>query len=335
MKPARALTREERKRITVRQLSNQEPGSSIANDVRTGLSADPKFLPPRYFYDERGSWLFEKICETPEYYLTRTEDTLLAEISDSVIEQARPQSILELGSGSSRKTIQLLQSCDRQGCYARYLPFDVCAEMLFHAGERLLLEYPWLNIEALVGDYCADLERIPGTAGPRLILFLGSTIGNFDEDEAVRFLCGLRSIMNEDDHLLFGVDRVKNADVLNAAYNDAAGLTAEFNRNVLRVINRELAGEFDVDTFEHRAQYNQARSRIEIHLHATIRQTVVIHELDMEVEFAKDESILTEISRKFTPASLDAMLANSGFVAVQHFAPQNAYFSVVLTRPAA
>ena len=324
----------QRDRITFARLSAADPLQGLAEDVRTGLAACPKSLPPKYFYDEHGSWLFEEICKTPEYYLTRSENALLAEIAGTVIDAVRPSRILELGSGSSRKTENLLRACSDQRCYAHYESFDVCTEMLLHAAERLVSEHAWLNVDVLVGDYLHDLQRISEAEGTRLVLFLGSTIGNFDEHEAITFLRSLRSVMSDDDRLLLGLDRVKDIGVLNAAYNDAAGLTAEFNQNVLRVINRELGGKFQLHTFAHRALYNESRARIEIYLDSLRQQTVPISDLRIEVLFAEAEPMLTEISRKFTQASAHSMLEQGGFVAEQHFELGNRYFSLVLARPA-
>ena len=293
----------------------------------------PKSLPPKYFYDERGSRLFEEICKTPEYYLTRTEDALLASIADSVIDAVRPSSILELGSGSSRKTGHLLRACERQRCHARYEPFDVSTEIMLHAAERLVREHAWLNVEVLIGDYLHHLPHITSDAGTRLVLFLGSTIGNFDREESVSFLRSLRSVMTSNDRFLLGLDRVKDADILSAAYNDASGLTAEFNLNVLRVINRELEGDLDPQGFAHRAVYNESLTRMEMYLDSRRAQSVRLSRLPLQTEFAEGEPILTEISCKFTPASIDALLAQSGFVAEQHFEPTSRAFSLVLARP--
>lgn len=322
-----------RERISLHHLGDIDPVASIASDVRAGLSTVPKFLSPKYFYDERGSWLFEEICKTPEYYLTRTEDALLARVADSVIAAVRPSSILELGSGSSRKTSHLLRACERQRCHARYEPFDVSTEIMLQAAERLVREHAWLSVEVLIGDYLHDLQCIAGGAGTRLVLFLGSTIGNFDPQESVSFLRLVRSAMTSDDRFLLGLDRVKDAAALNAAYNDASGLTAQFNLNVLQVINRELDGDFSPQSFAHRAVYNEPLARMEMYLDSLSAQSVNLRRLPMQVEFAEGESILTEISCKFTPASIDAMLVQSGFVAEQHFEPANRAFSLVLARP--
>lgn len=335
MKYAQAqLSRPVHERISFHRLGDIDPVASIVDDVRVGLSAMPKSLPPKYFYDERGSWLFEEICKTPEYYLTRTEDALLTTIADAVIETVRPSSILELGSGSSRKTGHLLRACERQQCHALYEPVDVCTEIMLHAAERLVHEHTWLSVNALIGDYLHDLQYIAGDNGTRLVLFLGSTIGNFDERQRVTFLRALRSVMRSGDRFLLGLDRVKHVDILNAAYNDAAGLTAEFNLNVLQVINRELDGDFKLQRFAHRAVYNESLSRMEMYLDSLDAQSVHLRRLSMQAQFGQGESILTEISCKFTPASIDAMLARSGFVAEQHFEPSDRAFSLVLARPA-
>jgi L-histidine N-alpha-methyltransferase len=331
--PEPAHARAARGRVTISRLGGGNPAASIGEDVRRGLSNQPKFLSPKYFYDEQGSALFERICDAPEYYLTRTENALLAKVSESLIEQVRPGRVIELGSGSSTKTEHLLSACARQHCYARYVPFDVSAETLTRAGERLARKYAWLEVEGLVGDYWQDLKHVPLADEPRLFLFLGSTIGNFDDHEAIVFLRELRSVMNGQDWLLLGVDRVKDESVLNAAYNDVAGLTAEFNLNVLAVINRHLGADFAPGNFEHHAWYHAARSRIEMHLRSRRSHTVHLRALDLEVAFAPEESILTEISRKFTPDSFGAMLMEGGFAAQHHFEPANGYFSLILARP--
>jgi L-histidine Nalpha-methyltransferase len=327
------LSRPRRERISLHRLGNVDPVASIAEDVRTGFSATSKSLPPKYFYDERGSRLFEEICNTPEYYLTRTEDALLARIADSVIATVRPSSILELGSGSSRKTGHLLRACERQRCHARYEAFDVSTEIMLHAAERLVSKHAWLNVEVLIGDYLHDLPHIASDASTRLVLFLGSTIGNFDQQESVSFLRSLRAVMGSNDRFLLGLDRVKDAEILKAAYNDASGLTAEFNLNVLQVINRELDGDFNLQNFAHRAVYNESLARMEMYLDSLLAQLVHLRRLPLQTEFAEGESILTEISCKFTPASIDAMLAQGGFAAEQHFEPENHAFSLVLARP--
>jgi L-histidine N-alpha-methyltransferase len=320
-------------RFSVRFLGRGGAAPTLADDVRCGLGSRPRSLPPKYFYDERGSWLFEKICGTPEYYPTRVEDRLLARHSAEIIDLVEPRVIVELGSGSSRKTSHMIDACERASCHAVYQPVDVCREMLEEAGRRLCAAHDWLQVDALVGDYCSGLEGLGASAGPRLFMFLGGTVGNFDDAEAADFLGALRGIMGVHDRLLMGADRVKDAGVLNAAYNDAQGYTAAFNRNVLEVINRELGADFDSDNFQHLAWFNEPESRIEMHLRATAGQQVHIAELGMVAMFEPGETILTEISRKFTPEDLEGLLGAAGLEMERHFAPDNGYYSLVLARP--
>lgn len=321
-------------RFVVEQITAVDSTAQFARDVLAGLSSSPKQLSPKYFYDEHGSWLYDKICKVPEYYPARTEEALLAEKSVEIIEATRPDTILELGSGTSRKTTHLLDACEALHCHAHYLPLDVCEEMLRDAGKRLVGSYDWLKVRALVGDYSEGFHCLPKDDGVRLYVFLGGTLGNLEEVEATRFLLRLRAMMGENDYLLLGVDRVKDIEVLNAAYNDSQGYTAAFNRNVLSVINRELGGHFNPDTFVHRAWFNEEKSRIEMHLHSTRPQRVRIDTLETEIPFARDESIHTEISRKFTLPSLRRLVARAGLSISEHYEPSNNYFSLVLLSPA-
>ncbi|ACL73551.1 conserved hypothetical protein [Thioalkalivibrio sulfidiphilus HL-EbGr7] len=310
-----------------------EPGRavpSLEEDVREGLLFAPRSLPPKYFYDARGSVLFDRICETPEYYPTRTEDALLARCADAVIAEARPDHVIELGSGASRKTRHLLDAVERAGLrHCRYWPFDVCEPMLREAGERLLARHPWLRIDALVGDYLAGLDGLPRPEGRRLFVFLGSTIGNFEPQQARDFLAGLAACMGGRDSLLLGADRVKDPSVLEAAYNDAAGITADFNLNLLRVLNRELAADFELGAFRHRAVYDPSLQRIEMHLVSTCDQVVKFGHLGESLRLEAEEPILTEISRKFTRGSVDQLLHDAGLTAFAHHEPENGYFSLI------
>ncbi len=321
-------------RFVVEQIAAVDTTAELARDVLAGLSARPKRLPTKYFYDEHGSWLYDKICQVPEYYPARIEEALLVEKSIEIIEATRPDTILELGSGTSRKTTHLLNACEALHCHADYLPLDVCEEMLRDAGKRLIGCYDWLKVRALVGDYSEGFHNVPRGEGTRLYVFLGGTLGNLDEVESIRFLRRLHAMMDENDYLLLGVDRVKEVDVLNAAYNDSQGYTAAFNRNVLSVINRELGGHFNTDTFAHRAWFNEEKSQIEMHLHSTRCQRVRIDALDTEIPFERDESIQTEISRKFTLPSLKSQVATTGFSIIEHYEPSNGYFSLVLLNTA-
>ncbi len=295
----------------------------------------PKTLPPKYFYDERGSELFEKICNTPDYYLTRVEHNLLKDIVNEVITITEPAVIVELGSGSSKKTEVLLQSAVEGAPAVRYVSIDISEQALVEAGERLIRRFTPLTVDALVADYESGLnhERVRQQTGNKLFVFLGGTIGNFEHDEAVELIASIRGQMDTHDRLLLGADRVKDAAVLHRAYNDEDGVTAQFNKNVLCVINRELDASFDLDAFEHRAIYDQDRSRIEMHLVSRLPQKVEIPALDVTVEFDRRESILTEISRKFTFQSLVRLFRDSNMVIERHYEPENGYFSLIVARP--
>jgi len=308
--------------------------STLAEDVLAGLFGGSLSLPPKYFYDAEGSRLFDRICDAPEYYLTRAEDTLLARHAAEVLRAAGPQWILELGSGFSRKTRRLLDACEATGVGPEYLPFDVSRETLLEAGGALARDYPWLEVRALAGDYLAGLEHAPRPRGPGLAVFLGSTIGNFEHARAVAFLAELRAFLGADGALLVGADRVKAPATLHAAYNDAAGLTARFNRNLLRVLNRGLDADFDPHAFHHYAPYHVHRAQVEMYLVATRTQRVRVGGLGRTLELAEGDAIHTEISRKFTRASLEALLAEAGFSVVRHHAAADPAFSLVLARPA-
>ncbi|MCC6708373.1 MAG: L-histidine N(alpha)-methyltransferase [Gammaproteobacteria bacterium] len=306
---------------------------SLWDDVARGLFSTPRHLPAKYFYDERGSQLFDQICNVPEYYPTRTENALLAEVAGDIIARAMPASIIELGSGMSRKTHHLLEACARQDCYASYAPFDVCDEVLLLAGERLMHEFPWLTVQPLSGDYSAGLARLPRRSERNLVAFLGGTIGNFSASESHAFLSELRAFMGPDDRLLLGADRVKRPEALHAAYNDFAGVTAEFNRNVLRVINHELGADFDLERYAHYAYFNPLESQIEMHLVAMAPQRVKFAVNDAVLELREGDTIRTEISRKFTRSSLEAMVCDAGFAVERHYESRAPAFSLVLARP--
>lgn len=290
-------------------------------------------LPPKHFYDDRGSELFDRICETAEYYPTRTELQLLETIAPALIDAVRPTDLVELGSGSPRKARMLLAAAQRCGVRCRYVPFDVSEGALRQSAALLLGDFPWLEIHGVVGDYDQHLGRIP--RGERsLYLFLGGTIGNFEEGAGAAFLRRLRDAMSPEDRLLLGSDIVKDAEVLHRAYNDAEGLTAEFNKNVLRVINRDLGGRFDPERFRHVAFYDAESQRVEMHLESTVDQKVPIRTLGIELEFGAGERILTEISRKFTRDSVTALLARAGLALTSWYEPPNGAFALSVSQPA-
>ena len=320
-----------RPRFSCRAIEGGRPVPTLADDLRHGFATQPRSLPPKYFYDERGSQLFDRICDTPEYYPTRTEDALLAAYADEIVSIARrPAHLMELGAGACRKTRHLLRAAGQLDSPLVYWPFDVCEEILREAGAALTDEFRWLSVNALVGDYLGGLRRPPCPGEPTLFAFLGGTIGNFEPAQARGFLSELAEVMEPGDFLLMGADRVKEPSVLHAAYNDAAGITAQFNVNVLNVLNRELAADFDPAAFRHRAVYNEQARQIEMYLVARSRQRVRIAALDAEYAFEAGECILTEISRKFADDELDELLAGAGLVPRTHFLPDNGYFSLVL-----
>lgn len=304
---------------------------TLEADVRRGLLSLPKSLPPKHFYDERGSRLFDRICETDAYYPTRAEEGLLAQIAGDVLLRSRPSTLVELGSGSARKGRCLLRAMDWIGARCLFVPFDVSEEILRRSAQALLAELPWLRVHGVVGDYDLHLDRIP-RGGRRLWAFLGGTIGNFTEEEAAAFLRRVAESMGEGDRLLLGTDLVKEKGVLDRAYNDEEGYTAAFNRNVLLVINRELSADFDPSRFEHLAFFREDRSRIEMHLRSTIRQEVRIRALGLRIPFEAGETILTEISRKFTRGSVEAMLRTAGLELDEWYVPADGAFGISMAR---
>lgn len=288
---------------------------ALADDVRRGLRDRPKSLPPKYFYDAVGSALFERITRLPEYYLTRAEHALLDAHGHVILSEARPEEIVELGAGSPAKFRRLLAAVNGTPV-RRYVPIDVDGGMLEESARALLREHPDLDVHAVVGDFERHLARVPPATGRRLIAFLGSTIGNLDAAARQRLLVELRGLLGDGDRLLLGMDLVKNLAALEAAYDDAEGVTAEFNRNILRVVNRELRADFRPEAFRHVARWNDADSRVEMHLAADDLQTATVEDLDMAVAIEPGETIWTESSHKFTRLSAGAMLASAGLALV-------------------
>ncbi len=284
---------------------------ALEDDVRRGLTATPKSIPPLWFYDEAGSRLFENITRLPEYYPTRAERRLLIEHAPEIARLARADTLVELGAGACDKTRLLLDAMRSEGPLRTYVPFDVSDEFLREAAAGLIEDYEGLSVHAVVGDFRQHLSRIP-TDGRRLIAFLGGTIGNLVPEERGRFLAELCDTMGPSDHLLIGVDLVKDRRMIVAAYDDSQGVTAEFNRNVLSVINNELGADFDPASFEHVALWNEDERWIEMRLRSTRAQTVHVRELGLEVAFAPGEDLLTEISAKFDPEGLGAELVEAG-----------------------
>ncbi|MEY9872825.1 dimethylhistidine N-methyltransferase/ergothioneine biosynthesis protein EgtC [Streptacidiphilus sp. MAP12-33] len=326
--------------ITQRQLftlDNRLPADHLAkalrHDVVSGLTADPKTLPPKWFYDEHGSELFERITHLAEYYPTRAEQEILTRRAPEIAALTRAGTLFELGSGSSRKTRLLLDALTAAGTLSCYAPLDVSPSALEQAGAALIRDYPGLRVAATVTDFETDLTLPPDAPGPRLVAFLGSTIGNLDEAQRQAFYRALRLTLSADDVLLLGADLVKDREVLLRAYDDSLGVTAEFDKNVLGVLNRELDADFDPDAFAHVARWNEEHERIEMHLRSLRDQTVKIPALDLSVEFATDEHLRTEISCKFRRASLTEELATGGFT-VRHWWTDDAErFALLLAVP--
>lgn len=297
---------------TVQSIATQH--DAVLHDVRVGLGLSPKQLPPKYFYDLRGSELFEEITRLPEYYLTRAERRLLVSWMPAMASCLRPRTLVELGAGSGEKTRIILRAMhaalDGESC--TYIPIDVSADFLDESANRLRDEFSWVRVAPVVGDFTTD-TRIPDSRdGSTLFAFLGSTIGNFAPDEAVRLLAGVRNAMADGDRLLLGADlRTKPVDRIAAAYNDAAGVTAEFNRNMLHVLNRELGADFNVGAFQHRAFYAPDEHRVEMHLVAHGDQEIAIPQVG-RVIVRDRESIRTEICCKYDRPSLERLLARAG-----------------------
>ncbi|HVC06475.1 MAG TPA: L-histidine N(alpha)-methyltransferase [Solirubrobacterales bacterium] len=288
-------------------------GAAMERDIRAGLSAQPKELAPKYFYDERGSRLFERITELPEYYPTRAEREILAARSAEILAAAgEPGMLVELGSGSAAKTRHLLNAMRDAECLGTYVPVDISQEITQATAESLVEEYPGLAVRGLVCDFEHHLERIPNGEGGRLIAFLGGTIGNLYPGARRELLARLAGLLGPEDRLLLGTDLIKEPARLEAAYDDAAGVTAEFNKNVLRVLNRELGADFDPAAFEHVARYDGEEARMDIRLRSLADQTVRVEGLDMEVNFLLGEEMRTEISAKFTRERLERFYAEAG-----------------------
>lgn len=297
--------------------------SQLARDVCTGLTSEQKFIPSKYFYDSRGSKLFDKICELPEYYVTRVEMALLRDKADVIMSDFNYGDLVELGSGANWKIRTLLDALNVEiRALTQYVPVDVSETAIQEATRELQEIYPELSVMGVVADFTRDLHRLPND-GPKLMLFLGSTIGNLSHEESVSFLRTVAERLQSDDRFLLGMDMVKSAEILEAAYNDAQGVTAEFNRNALRVLNRELDADFCPDHFDHLAFFNEDEEQVEMHLRANRPVRVEISHIDLTVTFQEGETIHTEISRKFSRTSARRMIEDAGLrVAHWHTDPK-------------
>jgi dimethylhistidine N-methyltransferase len=316
-------------KFQIHNLVKREPRAGLAEDVRRGLSSQPKRFLPKYFYDQLGSQLFEAICLLPEYYLTRAENEILENYADEIVSTLDGNTtLLEMGSGSASKTRLIIEALLRKQPELLFIPVDISASALDSSSRILLQSYPQLQIEAYAGDYFAGLAELKKKPRARtLALFLGSNISNFDPEDALRFLHALREGLQEGDALLLGADLKKDKATLEAAYNDALGVTAAFNLNVLARINRELGGNFDLRNFRHLAFYNESAGRVEIYIESLRDQTVSITQLDMEVAFVSGEQIHTENSYKYALSDIATLAEQTGFTRGRTWLDKNEQFS--------
>jgi L-histidine N-alpha-methyltransferase len=305
---------------------------SLADDVLDGLTRPFKELPPKHFYDARGAELFDQICDLPEYYPTRAERLILERYAGELAALTGATELVELGSGTASKTRVLLDALHAAGTLRRYVPVDVTESMVRDCAAELTGEYPGLRVHGVVGDFERHLDQIPPAVGPRIVAFLGGTIGNFPPGSRRRMLREISRLLGPADHLLMGTDLVKDPRVLQAAYDDSQGITAEFNRNVLRVLNRELDADFEPDDFDHVALFDAEHEWVEMRLRARREHTTLVRDLDLPVHFDAGEEMRTEISAKFTAARLEGDLLASGMELVRWFTDPDELFALTLAR---
>ena len=312
---------------------NSSTEADNGEDVIFGLTKPQKFLPPRYLYDDKGSQLFEKICELPEYYPTRTEAGILQVQALEIAKITGQCELVELGSGSSTKTRWLLDAYQELGHFLHYVPIDVSAGILKDSSQQLLSDYPNLQIKGWVGTYQQTLSQLhQNPVEKRLVLFLGSTLGNFSQHQCDNFFAQINSVLETGDYFLLGIDLQKPREVLEAAYNDSQGVTADFNLNVLNHLNRLFSGNFDLYLFSHRAIYNQTDNQIEMHLHCRQSHLFALEKLDLNVKFNKGETILTEISRKFNLSQMQKYLQTRNLHPVKVYTDPKQWFGLILAQ---
>jgi L-histidine N-alpha-methyltransferase len=305
---------------------------SLADDVLDGLTRPFKELPPKHFYDARGAELFDRICELPEYYQTRAERSILERNAGELAALTGAAELVELGSGTAAKTRLLLDALHDAGTLRRYVPVDVTESMVRDCADELTEEYPGLRVHGVIGDFERHLDQVPPAVGPRIVAFLGGTIGNFAPGSRRRVLREISRLLAPQDYLLMGTDLVKDPQILQAAYDDAQGVTAEFNRNVLRVLNRELDADFDPDDFDHVALFDSEHEWIEMRLRARREHTTYVGDLDLPVHFHAGEEMRTEISAKFTAERLESDLRAAGMELVRWFTDPDEQFALTLSR---
>ncbi|MGK7874404.1 MAG: L-histidine N(alpha)-methyltransferase [Xenococcaceae cyanobacterium] len=324
---------EERLEINYLSSSNLPTNTVDGQDIIRGLTQNPKSLPPRYFYDDRGSQLFEQICELPEYYPTRTETWILRQYADEIARMTGACELVELGSGSSTKTRQLLDAYQALGNGLGYIPIDVSGGILTEGARQLLRDYPSLHIQGLVGTYEQALAQLEPTSLPsRMIFFLGSTLGNLTPQECDRFFRQILAALDVGEYFLLGVDLQKSKQLLEAAYNDSQGVTAQFNLNMLEHLNQRFEGNFDTQRFEHWAFYNDQLNQIEMHLRCLQAHTVCLEALNLRVEFEAGETIMTEISRKFDLEVIQEELQAKGLKPLAVWTDPKQWFGLILSQ---
>lgn len=319
-------------KFQLQELASQDSYKELEKDVREGLLHAPRSLPPKYFYDEFGSKLFEAICKTKDYYPTRTEYALLNNHASEIINIVKPQSCIELGAGTSTKSELLISQVNEQQRHLLYISIDVCKEVLIESAGRLLQTFPKLEVQSLVGEYLPAIKALNQVDSPSLYIFIGSSIGNFSHSQAVELLKAVAQKMQPNDYFLLGLDRVKDKKILEQAYDDTEGVTAEFNLNVLTVLNNKLGSNFDIEKFTHQAIYNEEHQQIEMYLISKQNQEVSFPTLNKTIQLQSGEKILTEISRKYTKPSINQLLSESGLIEQKHFHPENEFFSLVLAK---
>ncbi|HEY7966865.1 MAG TPA: L-histidine N(alpha)-methyltransferase [Solirubrobacteraceae bacterium] len=320
--------------VTLHNALDGGESRTLADDVRDGLARPFKELPPKHLYDTRGAALFEQICELPEYYPTRLERSILERVATDVVAATAAGELVELGSGSAAKTRLLLDAMAAAGTLRRFVAVDVTEQAVRASAAELTREYPGLEVHGLIGDFERHLEHLPPPREPRLLAFLGGTIGNFRPAARLRFLTHVAALLRPADHLLLGTDLVKDRAVLEAAYDDSAGVTAEFNRNILHVLNRELDGNFDPDAFTHVARFDEREEWIEMRLRARAAQEVELAAIGLNVSFAEGEELRTEVSAKFTRKRVEVELEAAGLELLAWHTDPNEWFALSLARRA-
>ncbi len=322
-------------RLSILGTGREDVHADFAAAVRQGLTAAPKFLSCAWFYDQQGSRIFEEICALPEYYLTRAEEEILRARAGEIVGDLPPGvDLVELGSGSAAKTRILIEALLERRGRLSYVPVDISRSMLEASARALLADYPGLRVLGVAAEYREGLHELRRRlSGPRLVLWLGSNAGNFPREEAAHFLAELRSDLEESDRLLLGLDLRKDRATLERAYDDTAGVTARFNKNLLARINRELGGDFDLSAFEHRARYDEELGCVRLHLVSTRRQSVRIEALDLDLAFDHGEAIHTEDSYKYSSREIEALAGAGGFSVERQWLDAAERFSLQRLRP--